>query len=120
MNRSSRKTLLNLISIAIILSCVIMCADILLLCVAPYDVVDEMIGLDRFSDITSDIWNVFLIVLYALVPTQIVLMLGIFVFKLRNLREFLGYYLGAFLSLITCAGSAIFVLACVGWALKDF
>ena len=113
---SSGKTLLNLISIAIILSCVIACGSLAFMAIVPV----ELLHKEGIVAALSGIWIICTNVVNVLVPIQIVLMLGIFVFNLRNLREFLGYYLGAFLSLITCAASVVFVLAFLGWILKDF
>jgi hypothetical protein len=52
-----------------------------------------------------------------LIHIQPILMLSIFIFRFKNLREYVGYYVGAFFSLLLFA--ALFVVAVSSYSLID-
>ena len=56
----------------------------------------------------------------ALAAVQVVLMLGVFIFNITRLREFVGYFLGAILSLISFGGMIFAVIVALAKLLQDF
>ena len=109
------KFLINTVSFLLIASCVVMAVTLSLGVFAPEglittDILEKSIGITEFLN------NM----IFTLLPIQGVLMVGIFVFGFRSLREYGRYYLGAFLSLATFVGTWLYLIYLAARVLTDF
>lgn len=121
--KSSNKSL-TILSVALIVCCAILAAMItVLLCTLDVPSMPEGVSAEVLIEALGVFSKVFVAINYAIIvlaAIQVLTMLCTFIFNLRRLGEYVGYYLTAFLSLACTAGSWFYLIYLVARVLTDF
>ena len=121
--KSSNKSL-AILSVALIVCCAILAAMLtVVLCTLDVPSMPEGVSGEVLIEALGVFGKVFVAINYAIIvlaAIQVLTMLCTFIFNLRRLGEYVGYYLTAFLSLACTAGSWFYLIYLVARVLADF